>query len=255
MELMTAIAVICLLAAMLMPAFSNARERARRVSCLNNIRQIGLAMNVYAQENRTSLPPYFYQVQSIGGGQFALNIKPQLSLADVGSGASLGILTCPSDKSPAQVQTTDPNGQNITVASSYAYNFTLFMQGLSQLAVGSYPTTVLVCDGRPGSATNSTWWGSAADCTPGPNGKIMICHNPGPGENTIEVGDPSVANAHLKHGDYCGPCGGGAGINYQQFNQDSNLNVDRRHSKKMNVIFLDCHAEWLSDLPANGLGP
>jgi hypothetical protein len=42
--------------------------------------------------------------------------------------------------------------------------------------------------------------------TPEPNVKWTICHNPGPGQQTIEVADEAVLNAHLAHGDYMGPC-------------------------------------------------
>jgi prepilin-type N-terminal cleavage/methylation domain-containing protein len=49
-ELLVVVAIIAILAAMLLPALSRAREQARRATCMNNLRQIFLAMKMYAQD-------------------------------------------------------------------------------------------------------------------------------------------------------------------------------------------------------------
>ncbi len=56
-ELLVVIAIIAILAAILFPVFSHAREAAKRSACLSNLKQLGTAMMMYAQANNDRYPP------------------------------------------------------------------------------------------------------------------------------------------------------------------------------------------------------
>ena len=78
-ELLVTISIIGVLIALLLPAVQAAREAARKTGCVNNLRQIGIALHNY-NESQNSLPPgYVYRLgYSTGGFGWAAAILPQM---------------------------------------------------------------------------------------------------------------------------------------------------------------------------------
>ena len=121
-ELLVVIAIIAILVALLLPAVQAAREAARRAQCINNLKQIGLALANYEQAQKVMPPGYLSNFDPQGndtgpGWAWASMILPQLEQPAVFNAINFGLgveapanltsrlstinaFLCPSDPSP-----------------------------------------------------------------------------------------------------------------------------------------------------------
>jgi prepilin-type N-terminal cleavage/methylation domain-containing protein/prepilin-type processing-associated H-X9-DG protein len=173
-ELLVVIAIIGILAALLLPVLSKAKQRAQGVLCLNAGKQIMIAMTLYGSDNNDFFPPNPDDANTLPGynwcsgdasigGPYEFNpdvLKdPARSLLTSYLSGNTSLFHCPGDKRMGLYQGSDPTlkGQTVPAARTFSMNQAVGTIDPVFEAGGLGPAGINSHSGIPNMSVNGPW--------------------------------------------------------------------------------------------------
>jgi prepilin-type N-terminal cleavage/methylation domain-containing protein len=156
-ELLVVIAIIALLASLLLPALGRAKRSARSAACLSNLHQIGLALELYVQENNDRLPACA-QLPSVN-----TNV-PALSTCLFSYLKTKAVFQCPEDLALFPVEQTSYEWNMLLNGASYDHpeNWSPATQTIVETIFGGRLNTPLAGDASAFHPATGKWSGKNA---------------------------------------------------------------------------------------------
>lgn len=231
-ELLVVIAIIAILAAILLPVFAQAREKARATSCLSNLKQVGLGIIQYEQDFDETTPN---GVNPYGGGNgWAGQIYTYVK--------NVGVFHCPSDSTQTNLHSSYGYNKNISIPSPDAPSGSPSSYSIAQYVAPS--KTLLLFE-----VVNSISFDVTLPSTdPGSDNYVPYFGGSAAGNGNGGAWDPGGYNAQPSAGN---PTDGfikyatGYMNGVTTTNQGSYLSAKGRHTEGSNYLFVDGHAKWM----------
>jgi prepilin-type N-terminal cleavage/methylation domain-containing protein len=218
-ELLVVIAIIAILASMLLPALARAKQKAQRISCINNMKQIGTAYRIWENDNGDKYPPL--QTVALGGDEDLMQLSDSegkyayltYSIMQNEMGQSPKIVTCPSDDRNANTNffpgtantVTTPTGVNLGGTGTFDNTNVSYWVGVG--ALDTYPQSLLGGDrnlgnggtpaGTPTQDANYGVSGSAANPSPAGADVILSTNGTWVLANVLAAGGTGTAGNYV----------------------------------------------------------
>ena len=128
-ELLVVIAIIAVLAGLLLPVIGKAKEQGRSAACLSNLHQIGLALQLYTQDNENKMP-FIYDALISTNAALLTNQPPTIDVVLTNHLGSQKILFCPSDRKDLFARTGSSYSWNSLINGQDAEHLSVFSIGL-----------------------------------------------------------------------------------------------------------------------------